>query len=101
MLVTESVLLLAVAIETLLFAGLVLLISKVGSGSNPGAQLLRLNDVFLGPFAFISFFGGGLLTAVGRQLAAMVGYGAFWAALLGGVAWFERQNEDWLAAPTE
>jgi uncharacterized protein YggT (Ycf19 family) len=89
---TEGVLLLAAAVETSLIAGLALTISRVGVGSTIGTFFLRLNDFLLGPFALIPSFGTGAFATVGRQSAAVLGYGLFFLLLISGVSWFDRRR---------
>lgn len=89
---TEGVLLLAAAVETSLLAGLALTISGVGVGSAIATFFLRLNDFLLGPFALIPSFGGGGLATVGRQTAAVLGYGLFFLLIIGGVSWLDRRR---------
>lgn len=89
---TEGVLLLAAAVETSLIAGLALTISRVGVGSTIGTFFLHLNDILLGPFALIPSFGAGALATVGRQTAAVLGYGLFFLMIISGVSWLDRRR---------
>lgn len=89
---TEGVLLLAAAVETSLLAGLALTISRVGTGSASGAFFLRLNALLLGPFALIPSVGAGAMAMVGRQAAAVLGYGLFFLLIIGGVSWLDRRR---------
>ncbi len=89
---TESVLLLAAAVESILVGGLALIASRVGNGSNAGAIFLRLNDFLLGPFALLPLPGDGLGATIGRQIAAIVGYGLFFLLIIGGVSWLDRRR---------
>ena len=89
---TEGVLLLAAAVESVLIAGLVLLISRVGSGSVVAALFLRLNDLLLGPFGLLFSSAEGIGAAIGRQAAAVLGYGLFFLLIIGGVSWLDRRR---------
>ena len=89
---TEGVLLLAAAFESVLIAGLALLVSRVGIGSVAGALFLRLNDLLLGPFALLFISVGGSGVAIGRQVAAVLGYGLFFLLIIGGVSWLDRRR---------
>lgn len=89
---TEGVLLLAAAVETLLLAGLVLVITGVGVGSAVLPAFLRLQDLVLGPFALLPLPGGVRSVAIGRQLGAILGYGIFFSVIIGAVSWFDRRR---------
>lgn len=84
---TEGCLLLAAAVETVLIAGLALIISHAGRGSVAVAAFLRLDELLVKPFALLS-----LSSLVVRQCAAIVVYGALCAALTGAVAWLDRRQ---------
>ncbi len=87
----EGILALAAVVETVLCAGLALIVSRVGSGSATVGFFFAINKVVLGPFALLSIFGGGMATAIFQQLAAMLVYGLFFLLIIGGVSWLERQ----------
>ena len=89
---TEGVLLLAAAVETVLIAGLALLISRVGIGSVARALFLRLNDLLLGPFGLLLSSAGGVGADIGRQAVAVLGYGLFFLLIIGGVSWLDRRR---------
>ncbi len=84
---TEGCLLLAAAVETVLLAGLALIISHAGRGSVTIAAFLRLNQLLVKPL--------GLLvpsSLAARQIAAVLVYGILCAALTGAVAWLDRRQ---------
>lgn len=89
---TEGVLLLAAAVETILLAGLVLLIVRVGAGSATLDGFVWLNSILLGPFAALGGPGGTHAVAIGQQSGAVLGYGLFFLLLIGGVSWFDRRG---------
>ncbi|HEY8597660.1 MAG TPA: hypothetical protein VIL85_04475 [Thermomicrobiales bacterium] len=89
---TEGVLLLAAAVESVLIAGLALLLSRVGIGSVVGALFLRLNDLLLGPFGLLYSSAGGAGATIGRQAVAVFGYGLFFLLIIGGVSWLDRRH---------
>jgi hypothetical protein len=89
---TEGVLLLAAAVESILIAGLALLVSRVGIGSVAGALFLRLNDLLLGPFGLLFSSARGVGADIGRQAAVVLGYGLFFFLIIGGVSWLDRRR---------
>jgi len=89
---TEGLVLLAAAVETILLAGLVLALARVGVGSAALAGFLRLHDIVLGPFALLPLSGGARFAALGRQCVAVLGYGLFFGLLIGGVSWFDGRR---------
>lgn len=89
---TEGVLLLAAAVETILVAGLAIMIAGIGAGSATLGGFLRLNGILLGPFALFPWPGGARAVAIGQQSGAVLGYGLFFLLLIGGVSWFDRRR---------
>ena len=91
--VTEGILALAAAVETVLLAALVLVIGRVGAGSGLTAVLWRVNGALLRPFDRLPFafpvFGA---EAGGRQIVAALGYGIFLLTLAGAISWFGRRR---------
>lgn len=92
--IREGILIVTAAAETILLAGLVLIVGGIGQGSRVVATLLSLNAVLLRPIAVLPFLPSSTTTADGpRQVVAMVGYGAVFLVLVGAVSWFERRRD--------
>jgi len=91
--VTEGILALAAAVETVLLAALVLTIGRVGAGGGMTAAFWRVNAVLLRPFDRLPFafpvFGA---EAGGRQVVAALSYGIVLLTLAGAVSWFGRRR---------
>jgi hypothetical protein len=85
---TEGCLLLTAALETMLIAGLILIVSRVGQGSAATTIFLRLNDALVAPLALLPPLAAPPI----RQCVAIVGYGALLTLMTGVVAWFDRRQ---------
>lgn len=85
---TEGLLVCAAAVETVLLAGLALVVGGVGAGSGVVASFARLNAVFLIPFRWLP----AAAPAGVRQLLALVVYGVVLLALVGLSAWAARRR---------
>ena len=89
--VTEGILALAAAVETVLLAGLVLTIGRVGAGSGLTATFWHVHSVLLRPFGRLPFAFPVLgVEAGGRLVVAAFGYGVAFLILAGAVSWFGR-----------
>lgn len=83
---TDAMLVVAAAIETVLVAALILSVSGVGPGSGIAAALLRVNDLPLAPLRLVLWW----LPFVPRQMLAVMLYFSFFALLTGACSWYER-----------
>ena len=88
----EWVLYLAAAVETILFAGLVVLASRVEPGSALVPAYLRLNALVLGPFTHIPVPASAFLAGLVRQVLAILVYGGLFGGMLGGLSWLGRRQ---------
>lgn len=85
---TEGCLLLAAALETVLLAGFALLATHAGRGSVTADTFMRLNTLLIKPVGLLPFFAAPL----GRQIAAILIYGAILSAVAAAVAWLDRRQ---------
>lgn len=85
---TDTMLVAAAVIETVLIAALILGISGVEPASGIGGALLRINDLPLAPLRLAL----GWLPFVLRQMLAVILYFVFFALLTGACSWYERDK---------
>ena len=90
---TEGLLLVAAALETLLVAGLALIAGGVERGSGAVGVLLRVNDLLIRPFTLLPFFSPPSTTnALPPRIAACLAYGAGLLLCAGIVSWIDRRR---------
>ncbi len=90
---TEGLLLIAAAVETLLVAGLALIAGGVERGGGVVGEFLRVNDLLIRPFTLLPFFSPpSTTTALPPQIAASLAYGAGLLLCAGIVSWLDRRR---------
>lgn len=90
---TEGLLLVVAAVETLLVAGLALIAGGVDRGSGVVEALRRVNDLLIRPFTLLPFLSSPSTTdALPRQIVAIVVYGAGLLLCVGVVSWLDRRR---------
>lgn len=89
---TEGLLIIAAAMETLLVAGLALIAGGVERGGGVVGEFLRVNDLLIRPFTLLPFFSPPSTTTALPQLAASLAYGAGLLLCAGIVSWLDRHR---------